>query len=147
MNTVGDKRKRMKNIVKQGIILGCIFLLLLAMPLVGTAKLSVTRVLIEGRENPLGINTLKPSFSWQLHSDKYDVKQQTYRIEVSKSTRFAKQDLLWDSQWVATEQSLNLLYQGNPLATGTSYYIRIHIRDNKKETATSAVQRFHTGLW
>ncbi|MGB3105915.1 family 78 glycoside hydrolase catalytic domain [Sphingobacterium siyangense] len=136
----------MKNIVKKGIVLGSIFLLLLAMPIVGMAKLSVTRVLIEGRENPLGINTLKPSFSWQLHSDKFDVQQQAYRIQISKSTRFAKQDILWDSQWVATEQSLNLLYQGSPLVTGTSYYIRIHVRDNKNETARSAVQRFHTGL-
>lgn len=136
----------MKNIVKKGIVLGSIFLLLLAMPIVGMAKLSVTRVLIEGRENPLGINTLKPSFSWQLHSDKFDVQQQAYRIRISKSTRFAKQDILWDSQWVATEQSLNLLYQGSPLVTGTSYYIRIHVRDNKNETARSAVQRFHTGL-
>jgi len=146
MNTVGEKRKRMKNIVKQGIVLGSIFLILLAMPLVGTAKISVTRVLIEGRENPLGINTLKPSFSWQLHSDKFDVQQQAYRIQISKSARFVEQDMLWDSQWVAAEQSLNLLYQGTPLATGTSYYIRIHVRDNKNETATSAVQRFHTGL-
>lgn len=136
----------MKNIGKQGIVLGSIFLLLLAIPMVGMAKLAVTRVLIEGRENPLGTNTLTPAFSWQLSSDKSDVRQQAYRIEVSKSARFAKQDMLWDSQWVATEQSLNLLYQGTPLATGTSYYIRVQVRDNKKETATSAVQRFHTGL-
>ncbi|WP_187443972.1 family 78 glycoside hydrolase catalytic domain [Sphingobacterium phlebotomi] len=110
-------------------------------------KLRVERVLIEGRENPMGTNTLTPSFSWQLQSDGHDIMQADYRITVSTNKDLSKkQDFLWDSDWVSTDQSLYNIYAGQELQAGTTYYARVEVKDNRGNVAESAVQRFHTGL-
>src|SRR5690606_5656841 len=97
--------------------------------------------------NPLGINTLSPHFSWQLVSEETDVLQKAFRIQVSRSKSFDVQaDLVWDSQWIQSEQSLYNIYQGEPLDAGTTYSVRIQVRDNQGEHAVSDPCIFHTGL-
>src|SRR5690606_32557222 len=110
-------------------------------------KLRIEKVLIEGRENPLGINTLTPSFSWKLRSEGHHVMQTAYRITVSTNADLSKQqDLLWDSDWVSTDESLYNVYQGQDLQAGTTYYARVEVKDNQGNLAESIVQSFHTGL-
>ncbi|WP_165792983.1 alpha-L-rhamnosidase [Sphingobacterium haloxyli] len=104
-------------------------------------------MLIEGRANPLGINTLTPSFSWQLRSDGHNVMQTDYRILVSTDGDFLTQEaIVWDSDWVTTDQSLYNIYNGQDLDGGTTYYARVAVKDNHGNVAESAVQSFHTGL-
>ncbi len=123
------------------------FILIGLMSCSASRKLQVTNVLIEGRENPMGINTLTPSFSWKLQSEEHDVMQTSYRITVSTEDDLSKtQSILWDSDWVATEQSLYNTYEGENLQIGTTYYIRVAIKDNRGNVAESEIQRFHTGL-
>lgn len=111
------------------------------------APLEVVKVLIEGRENPLGINTLSPRFSWQLASEGFDVRQQSFRIQVSKERSFKdSSSLLWDSGWITSEQSLYNAYQGKTLNAGTTYFAQVQVRDNKGELGVSSMQSFHTGL-
>mgnify|MGYP001203883182 FL=1 len=110
-------------------------------------RLHVEQVQIEGRENPLGINTLVPSFSWQLHSNGHNVVQTAYRIIVSSHPDLSKQKhILWNSDWVATDQSLYNIYNGQHLQTGKTYYVRVEVKDNQGNVAKSIVQNFHTGL-
>jgi alpha-L-rhamnosidase len=110
-------------------------------------KLRVERVLIEGRENPMGINTLTPSFSWQLRSDEHDVIQTGYRITIGTQRDLSKEQVIvWDSEWVSTDQSLYNAYAGQELQAGTSYYARVEVKDNRGNVAESSVQRFHIGL-
>lgn len=122
----------------------CIVLLAFAC---APAKLRVESVLIEGRENPMGINTLKPSFSWQLRSDEHGIMQTEYRITVGTHADLSnQQEILWESDWVSTDQSLYNSYQGQELQVGTTYYARVEVKDNQGNVAESAVQCFHTGL-
>lgn len=110
-------------------------------------KLRIEKVLIEGRENPLGINTLMPSFSWQLRSDEHNVMQTGFRITVGTNADLSKQqDILWDSDWVSTDQSLYNVYEGPELQAGATYYARVEVKDNHENIAESVVQSFHTGL-
>lgn len=110
-------------------------------------KLRIEKVLIEGRENPMGTNTLTPSFSWQLQSDGHDVMQTDYRIIVSKNADLSRQgEILWDSDWVSTDQSLYNRYEGQKLESGTTYYACVEVKDNQGNIAKSTVQSFHTGL-
>lgn len=110
-------------------------------------KFGVERLLIEGRENPMGINTTTPSFSWQLWSDGLDVLQTAYRITVGTEPDLSnKQAVIWDSDWVATEQSLYNTYGGEELQPGTTYYVCVAVKDNQQNTTKSAVQKFHVGL-
>ncbi|GHE47013.1 alpha-L-rhamnosidase [Sphingobacterium griseoflavum] len=132
---------------KKIIVFMTLFNVLLLHAYAASTKLTVHKVLIAGRENPLGINTLAPSFSWQLLSDGHDVQQQAYKIEVSRQRHIAGgSKLLWDSGWITSAQSLHIPYAGAALAAGSTYYVRLHVQDNQGNTAVSAIQSFHTGL-
>ncbi|NQD70158.1 family 78 glycoside hydrolase catalytic domain [Sphingobacterium shayense] len=111
------------------------------------ANLRVAKVFIEGRENPLSVNTLSPRFSWQLVSDGFNITQQSFRIQVSPDSSFENSNhFLWDSGWIHSEQSLYNRYHGKRLNTGTTYFVRIHVRDNMGALGVSATQSFHIGL-
>lgn len=129
------------------------FCFFIAFILIGLSNCSVSenlrieRVLTEERENPMGINTLTPSFSWQLRSNGHDVVQTAYRIVVGTTPDLSKPDeIRWDSDWVSTEQSLHNAYIGDELQAGTTYYMQVQVKDNQDNTAESTVQCFHTGL-
>lgn len=81
-------------------------------------------------KNPVGMDALKPRFSWVAASDGNDVKQATYRIQVSaEDTLFANPD--WDSGTVASDNSVHVVYEGLQLKPRTRYYIRVKISDSK----------------
>ena len=124
------------------------FILLGASSCSVSKRLHVEQVQIEGRENPLGINTLVPSFSWQIRSKGHNVLQTAYRIMVSSHPDLSKQqNILWNSGWVTTDQSLYNIYNGQNLQTGKTYYVRVEVKDNQGNVAKSIVQNFHTGLF
>ena len=59
-------------------------------------------------------------FGWQIESGKRDVKQTAYRIVVATSQRALTQEtggreLLWDSEQVESEETLQVPYQGRRL--------------------------------
>ena len=60
------------------------------------------------QENPQGIATQTPRFSWQITSDIPDVVQQSYCIQVAetKEDLEKEQNLLWDSGNVDSDLSL-----------------------------------------
>ena len=55
---------------------------------------------IEYRKNPIGIDE-KPRFSWKLESEKQDVVQTNYQIQVVSGGR-----LMWDRGRVKSDQSV-----------------------------------------
>lgn len=85
----------------------------------------------ETDENPLAVPTRRPRFSWKMESDRSDVLQTQYRIEVAKDRAFA--GLLWDSGPVDGGTSHLVAYEGLSLEECTRYYYRVKIRDSKAE--------------
>lgn len=145
MKVMIDRILRKKNII----VLMTLFTIVLLSGTVSPAyaKLNIQHLLISGRENPLGVNTLSPSFSWQLSSDAQNVFQKAYKIEVSTDHHFSGgKNLLWNTDWVSTAQSLHVVYAGAALTAGRTYYVRLHVQDNQGNTAVSVVQSFHIGL-
>ena len=84
-----------------------IALLLLAS--VAVADVNVTNLRCEYLKGPLGIDVAKPRLSWQLVSTERDQKQTAYQIVVEG---------LWDSGKVASDQSINVEYDGPALKPG-----------------------------
>lgn len=112
----------------------------------GFAQLSLLDVTVEGRENPLGLNTLEPRFSWKLQNQQTNVKQNSYRIRVSTNKNLnAKEGLVWDSGWVKSKASLFQPYSGPALEASTTYYFSLRVQDNKRNQAEGQ-GFFHTGL-
>jgi hypothetical protein len=93
----------------------------------------------EGFTNPIGFHDATPTFSWKL--PKGVAKQSAYRLEVQDK------DLLWDSGWVDSDQSVFVPYGGKPLASRQQLTWRVDYRDDKGEAAGwSKPASFELGL-
>lgn len=103
---------------------------------------------VEMQENPLGVATLAPRFSWQLSSELTDVVQLSYRIQVAETKDALKREeiLVWDSGVVQGDLSLLIPYAGNDLLSGKSYYWRVKVATNHGETSWSEVQHWSMAL-
>lgn len=124
-----------------------LFILFIVIGGTAYAQLEVKELTIEGQKNPLGINTLVPSFSWKLTSDQLNTRQQAFRIQVFNSSDFANKDnLMWDSKWKKSSQPLFNRYEGKSLVAGTTYFIQVEVKDNKGKIAKSEKAYFHIGL-
>jgi alpha-L-rhamnosidase len=94
----------------------------------------------EDRTNPLGIDTDKPRFGWQLSdpSDTRGQKQTAYQLLVaSDSSRLAQgEGDIWDSGKVVSAQSAFVPFGGRELASGRRYFWKVQAFD--KDGAPSA---------
>ena len=113
---------------------------------------SVGNLRVENLTEPLGIDTDKPRFSWQIMSDKQiatphsdqgseNVRQTAYEIVVSDD-----KGELWNSGKVTSDEQLWIPYAGKQLKSGTFCTWKVKVYTNKGETAWSEPQRFSIGL-
>ena len=99
--------------------------------------------------DPLGINGDDPQFTWQLSSDQRATLQTAYRIVVSTTRAGAAAGTgnVWDSGFVNSAQSVDVVYDGPALESATAYYWSVKVRDNHGgESAWSSVASFETAL-
>lgn len=94
---------------------------------------------IEYRKNPIGIDG-KPRFSWKLESEKQDVVQTSYQIQVVSGGQ-----LMWDSGRVESDQSVLVPYKGAALKEMTVYQVQVSVWDNYGELE-QVTGNFETGL-
>lgn len=100
-------------------------------------------------ENPRGIESRAPRFSWQLVSDRRGTLQQAYRLLVADSPEKLAQNQgnIWDSGKVKSDQSLQVSYAGAALQPAATYYWKVMAWDNKGQTsAWSAPALWQMGL-
>ena len=105
-------------------------LLLLAALLVAPLTvhaIAPTALKTEFLENPLGIDTVKPRFSWIVEETTPGAKQTAYQVQVASSPeKLARGEAdLWDSGKVASDETLGVEYGGQPLASRTFCWWRI----------------------
>lgn len=113
-----------------------------------SAKTTVVNPLTEGLENPVGIDTSTPRFSWQTVSDKNDVVQTRYRILVASTPEklAAEQGDLWDSGNVTSDAQLWIPYGGKQLKSNTKAYWKVKVETNRERSGWSEPQHFTVGL-
>lgn len=110
--------------------------------LAGYSQVTVTNLLTENRTNPMGVDAVKPRFSWQLFSDKRNVLQTAYEIRLM----FGK-DMYWASDKINSDQSVQVGYRGKALQSGEKYSWKVKVWDNKgKASAWSAPSEFQMAL-
>lgn len=98
---------------------------------------AVTATRVERRINPLGIDALRPRFSWRLEDARRGTLQSAYELRVAESLSELKQDrLIWNSGKVASDQSIELPYAGPPLRSRQRCYWQVRVWD--QEDAPSA---------
>ena len=103
---------------------------------------------VEMQENPQGISTLQPRFSWQLTSTEPNLQQTSYRIQVAETIENLKkeQNLIWDSEVVETDQSHLVPYEGPELKSKAHYYWRVKIITNQGQNDWSKINHWSMAL-
>jgi alpha-L-rhamnosidase len=85
----------------------------------GQERLSVLELTCEYAVNPLGIDVAQPRFGWTLESSWRGQMQSAYQVLVASSEANLKRNNgdKWDSGKVDSGRSVNIVYQGKPLAS------------------------------
>lgn len=73
---------------------------------------NTTALKVEMQENPEGLTTMQPRFSWQILSSEPNIIQESYHIQVATSADDLKKEknLLWDSGVKSSDQSHFITY-------------------------------------
>jgi alpha-L-rhamnosidase len=118
-----------------------LLLLLISFTTITFGQVELRNLTVENLRNPIGIGVKTPRFSWQLVSNKQNVKQSTFEIRVKEG-----KNTVWASGKVASESSLFNKYAGSPLASDTKYTWQIRVWDNQGNTSKWATASFGTAL-
>ncbi|MDO3411915.1 glycoside hydrolase family 78 protein [Saccharibacillus sp. CPCC 101409] len=89
-------------------------------------KFSTTRLCVNYRKNPVGIDDVKPRFSWQTESANRGFIQGGYQLQAARTSDFGS-DLVWDSGQVDSDASVHIEYAGQPLQSRTRYHVRVRV--------------------
>ena len=112
-------------------------------------QLLVANTRCEYQPMPIGIDVLKPRFSWQLQSSENNIVQTAYEIRVARSLPDVRagKNLIWSSGKMASNQSLYNVYAGSPLSSATTYFWQVKVWDNKGHASPwSQVSVWEMGL-
>lgn len=102
---------------------------------------SVGNLRVENLVQPLGIDTDTPRFSWQILSDKQDVKQTAYQIVVCDD-----KGEVWNTGKVESDRQLWLPYAGRKLQSNTHCKWRVKVWTTAGESEWSGDECFSIGL-
>ncbi len=94
-------------------------------------------------KNPLGIDK-NPHFSWYSDEILNNSAQVAYQIIVSKNSNLENE--IWNSGKINSDKACNIVYKGQKLEAMTKYYWQVTLWDKNKNSATSKIQWFETGL-
>ena len=102
---------------------------------------SVGNLRVENLDQPLGIDTAEPRFSWQIISDKRDVRQTAYQIVVNDD-----KGEVWNTGKVESDQQLWIPYAGKKLESNTHCTWRVKVWTTVGESDWSSDECFSIGL-
>jgi alpha-L-rhamnosidase len=114
---------------------------------IATAQLTIDHLQCENLVNPLGLDLQHPRFSWQLNSDKRNVRQTAYEIIAGEAPALNNIAVTWRSGKIASSQSVHIPYNGTALQAGKRYYWKVRVWDQEgKASAWSQPAWWETGL-
>lgn len=90
------------------------------------------RLRCEYLNNPLGVDTARPRLSWWLNDPRPAELQTAYQIQAASAPAVLQSGSadLWDSGYVAGQQTLNVAYQGRALGSGERVWWRVRCYDS-----------------
>jgi alpha-L-rhamnosidase len=100
--------------------------------------LVVERLRCEYLDNPLGIDPAEPRLSWELratHEAARGLRQSAYQIQVASSADLLEvgNPDLWDSDKVASDETVGIVYAGEKLGSRDRCHWRVRVWDQVGE--------------
>ncbi len=111
--------------------------------------ITIKELSCEYAQNPLGIETPAPRFSWILESNQREQMQSAYRILVASNAQKLEPGATdkWDSGKVNTDKSVNVPYEGTALSSGEKCYWKVRVwGKNGRASNWSEAATFEMGL-
>ena len=99
-------------------------------------------------QDPLGVDTPHPTFSWQSDARTPAWMQSSYEIVVATDAKHLRpgKGAAWDSGRVRSSNSVDIAYGGAQLRSQQHYLWKVTVWDNRGRQTTSAAASFETGL-
>ena len=123
--------------------------LILALVMSLSAQLMVNSLITDYKTNPIGIDNPTPKLSWIIQSDQANTMQASYEIRAALSpTDLAKaKKQIWNSEKVASSQSIHIKYDGQALKSYERVYWQVRVEDNHgKKSKWSEPAFFEMGI-
>ncbi|MEH7097689.1 family 78 glycoside hydrolase catalytic domain [Neobacillus vireti] len=113
-----------------------------------TIETKVANLKVEYRNNPLGIDSSKPRFSWEMVSSLRGQKQTAYQLIVATSPEKLNPNAadVWNSGKVVSDKSVAVEYGGSPFKASTRYYWTVIVWDKDGKQIETNPTYFETGL-
>jgi alpha-L-rhamnosidase len=113
-----------------------------------SGDLVFSRLLVEYAESPINIDNAHPRFSWVISSDKRNQVQSAYQIQVASSVEKLSKGVndFWNSGKVISPETIQHEYGSNNLKSGTRYFWKVKIWDEKGKMYESPVAGFETAF-
>lgn len=108
--------------------------------------LNVKKIYMDYEQNPVGVSNL-PQFGWELISDRKNVMQQSYHLQIAANETFS--ELIFDSGIVVSQESAHVLLNQKEeinLESAKRYFVRVKVSDGTEETTWSEAASFVTAL-
>lgn len=105
--------------------------------------LNINKIHIDYEKNPIGVSGM-PQFGWEMISDRKNVIQKSYRLQIAKDAEF--ENITYDSGDVCTDQSAYIRPQNVALESAEKYYVRVCVSDAQEKSAWSDPAFFVTAL-
>ncbi|WP_077065140.1 family 78 glycoside hydrolase catalytic domain [Gracilibacillus massiliensis] len=109
----------------------------------------ITDLRVEYRTNPIGVDSEKPRFSWEMASNMRGQKQTAYQLLVASSPEklTPNEADVWNSGKVDSDESLAVEYGGDSFNPTTRYYWTVMVWDkNENLIETPEANYFETGI-
>ena len=112
-------------------------------------QLNITNLKCEYKVNPLGVDIVKPRFSWNLESEQRGVSQSAYQLLVASSLKNLNDNMgdVWDSKKVASDQSIQIYFNGSQLQSDQKYFWKVKVWDQDNGVHISKSALWTTGLF
>ena len=113
-----------------------------------SATLKVSNLRCEYLVDPIGIDELRPRFSWTLEVDRRGARQVAYRIRAASTPQkcVAGEGDLWDTGRVASDRTTQIPYGGQLLKSRDACHWSVEVWDDAGNSAQSQPALWTIGL-
>lgn len=110
-----------------------------------SANVQIVEMTTNDKVKPLGIDKT-PYFSWKMQDFNEGQKQTAYQIVVGDTKEsLQKEEYVWDSGKVVSDQSVAVSYEGIPLVEENDYFWQVKVWDKDEKELVSETAVFEMG--